>query len=87
MVTNFREFRVVPRSFVLYCGVLLWPTSRENYLMERGKFYAHSVLFFIVVLTMTHFSDKLSDEAIIIKLVRNVYVWILIVVRDHPSKL
>ena len=43
--------------------------------MERGKFYAHSVLFFIVVLTMTHFSDKLSDGAIIIKLVRNVHVW------------
>ena len=87
MVTNFREFGVVPRSFLLYCSVLLWPTSRENYLMEWGKFYAHSVLFFIVVLTMTHFSDKLSDGAIIIKLVRNVHVWILIVVRDHPSKL
>lgn len=92
MVTNFRKFQEVPRSFLLYCSVLLWPTSsfRENYRMEQGKltkFYALSVLFFVVVLTMTHFSDKLSNGAIIIKLVRNVYVWILIVVRDHPSKL
>ena len=89
MVTIFREFREVPRSLLLYYSVLLWPTSssRENYLKERGKFYAHSMLFFIVVLTMTHFSDKLYDGAIIIKLVRNVHVWILIVVRDHPSKL
>ena len=57
MVTIFREFREVPRSFLLYRSVLLWPTSssRQNYLMERGKFYAHLVLIFIVVLTVTLF--------------------------------
>ena len=89
MVTIFREFREVPRSFLLYRSVLLWPTSssRQNYPMERGKFYAHLVLIFIVLLTMTHFLHKLSDGTIIIKLVRNVHVWVLVVVRDHPSKL
>ena len=89
MVTIFREFREVPRSFLLHRSVLLWPTSssRQNYLMERGKFYAHLVLILIVVLTMTHFLHKLSDGTIIIKLVRNVHVWVLVVVRDHPSKL
>ena len=67
-------------STLLDCSVLLWPTSssREDYPMKRGKFYALSVLFLIFVFTsMTHFSERLSDGATIFKHVRHVNMWIL----------
>lgn len=36
MVTNFREFREVPRSFLLYCSVLLGPTSSFKGKLSHG---------------------------------------------------
>ena len=58
-----------PRSPPLWLIISPW----------RGKFYALSELFFIFVLTMTHFSDRLSDGAIIFILVRHMHVWILFI--------
>ena len=58
-----------PRSPPLWLIISPW----------RGKFYALSELFFIFVLTITHFSDRLSDGAIIFKLVRHMHVWILFI--------
>ena len=76
---SFLDIRILSHQTTLF-SIHIWDTSssREDYPMERGNFYAVSVPFFIFVFTSTtHFSEWLSDGATIFKHVRHVNVWIL----------
>ena len=88
MVTNFREFRKVPRSFLLYCSVLLWPTSSSKEIISWSEVNSMHIRCFFSLLCWPWPIFRINY--LMGQLLSNLGETCMcgwIVVRDHPSKL